>query len=71
MNGNPGATLNSSASTRPLTRRCSVLLFSDSTLFCIARTYMAMDSDVTDAVETTLSTIPLAAASSAKDSRVI
>ena len=32
---------------------------------------MAMDSDVTDAVETTLSTILLAAASSAKDSRLI
>ena len=50
MNGKPGATLNSSASTRPPTRRCSVLMFSDSKLFCMARTYMAMDSDVTEAV---------------------
>ena len=46
-------------------------MFSDSKLFCMARTYMAMDSDVTDAVETTLSTMPLAVARSAKELRLI
>ena len=71
MKGRPGATLNSSASTRPPTRLCSVLMFSDSKLFCMARTYIAMASDVTDAVETTLSTMPLAVASSAKELRLI
>ena len=37
----------------------------------MARTYIAMASDVTDAVETTLSTMPLAVASSAKELRLI